>query len=137
MLQVDVTQGATSRAFKQAASQAFQYELYRTTVCPTVPCLRDVNVLGRDCSAVLAATEAINRVPVPPGRLLHKQHIAFIDGRLLLLDIRWQLALRGYIEVPELHREIPRLYTARFCPQYQGRFRSHSVHGTVAQSWAR
>ena len=53
--------------------------------------------LGWHCDAVFVAAEAINRTPVPPGRLQTRQHIVFLDMRLLLQHFDWQLAPHGVL----------------------------------------
>ena len=92
----------TSAVFKEAAAQAFSYEIYRTTICPTVPRLTDVSHVGQPCQAVIAATEQICRVPVPPGRLLVRQHVAFLDMRLVHEDVSWCLAPHGVLDMDRL-----------------------------------
>ena len=75
-------------------------------MCPSKPRLLDVMVRGQLCRAVLAATEQISRIPVPPGRLLPSQHILFVDERRLLCDISWRLVPRGFLDLSKLIAEL-------------------------------
>ena len=120
VLAVDETRATSSAYLKQEAVRLFRYEEYKVTVCPTVPRTRDATHLGWHCDAVFVAAEAINRTPVPPGRLQTRQHIVFLDMRLLLQHFDWQLAPHGVLDKDKLSR---RLQT--FAPEGF----SVSVHG--------
>ena len=105
ILPVDLDGITTSAKFKLMASEAFRYSVDATTICPTIPRISDLVHLGRMCQAVIAATERICRIPVPPGRLMVRQHIAFLDRRLLLEDVTWLLAPHGVLEVSHLEKD--------------------------------
>ena len=99
VLPVDLDGTTTSERFKHVAAEAFLYSVDKTTICPTLPRMVDVAQLGRDCQAVVAATEQICRIPIPPGRLRAKQHLVFLDCRLLLADMTWRLVPHGVLEL--------------------------------------
>ncbi|OLQ14158.1 hypothetical protein AK812_SmicGene1724 [Symbiodinium microadriaticum] len=106
VLPVDLDGITNSARLKAAAAEAFRFDVDKITVCPAIPRIRDLAYLGRECQAVLAATESICRIPVPPGRLMVRQHMAFLDMRLLLADVSWLLAPHGVLEVARLERDI-------------------------------
>ncbi|OLQ01431.1 hypothetical protein AK812_SmicGene15825 [Symbiodinium microadriaticum] len=106
VLPVDLDGITNSARLKAAAAEAFRFDVDKITVCPAIPRIRDIAYLGRECQAVLAATESICRIPVPPGRLMVRQHMAFLDMRLLLADVSWLLAPHGVLEVARLERDI-------------------------------
>ena len=106
VLPVDETQATSSAYLKQEAVRLFRYEEYKVTACPTVPRTRDAAHLGWHCDAVFVVTEAINRTPVPPGRLQVRQHIVFLDKRLLLQGFDWQLAPHGVLDKDKFLRQL-------------------------------
>ncbi|CAE7500106.1 hypothetical protein AK812_SmicGene41735 [Symbiodinium microadriaticum] len=98
-----------SDAFKTATALQFQYSRDSTTVCPSLPCVSDMELLGRNCESILVSTEAISRLPIPPGRVIPQQHIAFIDARSMLRNFTWRLAQFGYLDIEHLTREFQRI----------------------------
>ena len=71
----------------------------QTLVCSSVPRIEDLSVLGQSCKAVLVATEAVRRLPIPPARLQMLRTIAFLDRRLMLRDITWVVAEQGLLDL--------------------------------------
>ena len=130
VLQVDEAQATSSAYLKQAAVRLFRYEEYKVTVCPTVPRTRNAAYLGRHCDAVFTATEAINRTPVPPGRLQVRQHIVFLDRRLLLQPFTWQLAPHGVFDRDRLLRGLQDLAPEGFSVSIQGGRQEHKGQRT-------
>ena len=106
VLPVDLDGITNSAGLKAAAAEAFRFDVDKITVCPALPRILDLAYLGHECQAVLAATESISRIPIPPGRLLVRQHMVFLDMRLLLADVSWLLAPQGVVEVAQLERHI-------------------------------
>ena len=97
VVDIDVNTIRSTRDFKQVAVTIFAYRLHLLTVCPTVPRLDDVSELGQDCHAIIAVTEQLPRVPIPPGLWQPKQHLVFLDRRPLLQACTWFLAQDGRI----------------------------------------
>ena len=58
--------------------------------------------LGQACKALLVATEAVVRIPIPPGRIQLHRTIAFLDKRLVLRGLDWRIAERGLLDLEEL-----------------------------------
>ena len=92
----------SSADFKQEASRIFGYSVDRITTCPAIPRLEDLAVLGQKCKTALVATEAVSKIPIPPGKYAPKQHVILLDARPLLRDVSWTLAPHGCIEVSRL-----------------------------------
>ena len=92
----------TSAKFKQKAAEAFLFDVAKVTACPSVPRVLDCAHLGRTCLATVVVTEAISRIPIPPGRPLLMKHIVFIDRRPLLKDFTWALATLGILDADRL-----------------------------------
>ena len=90
LMQVDRSQTLTPHLFKQLSVEAFQYHLEAVTVCRALPGTTDVALQGQYCRAVIAATEAIPRLPIPPARPRPPHFILFIDQRLLLQGFTWR-----------------------------------------------
>ena len=84
--------------FKQIAAERLQYSLERTTSCPSVPRVTDLDVLGVGCKALLAATERISRIPIPPGIWQPLQHMIFIDRRPIFLNCTWMQLTEGRLD---------------------------------------
>ena len=105
-LHIDADRVLTSADFKAATTQAYHFTYDRVTICPSVPRLCNVSVVGRDCQAVLVATENISRLPVPPAKPTQRQHVVFVDCRLLFVDIQWLLAPQGLLCLVEAARQL-------------------------------
>ena len=101
---IDLENEDTSAKFKQAAAEVFLFDVAKVTACPSVPRITDCTHLGRLCLATVVVTEAISRIPIPPGRPLLMKHIVFIDRRPLLKDFTWALATLGILDVDRLLR---------------------------------
>ncbi|CAE7805943.1 unnamed protein product [Symbiodinium microadriaticum] len=125
ILKVDEARATSSAYLKQEAVRLFRYEEYKVTVCPTVPRTRNAAYLGWHCDAVFTATEAINRTPVPPGRLQTRQHIVFLDRRLLLQAFAWQLAPHGVLDWDKLLRRLQACAPEGFSVSIQGGRQEH------------
>ena len=96
----------TSLKFKRKAAEEFLFDVAKVTACPSVPRVRDCTHLGRVCLAIVAVTEGISRIPIPPGRPLLMQHIVFIDQRPLLKEVVWTLATLGILDEDRLLRDL-------------------------------
>ncbi|CAE7375700.1 unnamed protein product [Symbiodinium sp. CCMP2456] len=105
LLPIAVRDSDSSAELKEATSRAFLYNIEQTTVCPSVPRVRDASYKGRDCAAILVSTESISRLPIPPGLPLHRQHVIILDERLLLRDFSWRLAAQGVVDFDSLTQE--------------------------------
>ena len=104
VLTIDLDNEDTSAKFKQAAADVFLFDVTKVTACPSVPRVLDCAHLGRLCLATVVVTEAISRIPIPPGRPLLMKHIVFVDRRPLLKDFTWALATLGILDVDRLLR---------------------------------
>eukprot|EP00439_Symbiodinium_sp_Y106_P077866 s456_g16.t1 len=62
------------------------------TLRPSFPLVQDVLFHGYIVCAVVVATTAIPRIPVPPGRLMPSQHILIFDCRPILQAFQWLLS---------------------------------------------
>ena len=102
VLAIDLDNEDTSTKFKQKAAEAFLFDVTKVTACPSVPRVLDCAHLGRTCLATVVVTEAISRIPIPPGRPLLMKHIVFIDRRPILKDFTWALATLGILDVDRL-----------------------------------
>ena len=92
----------SSWAFKEEASRIFGYTAEQTTVCPAIPRIENLSILGQKCKTALVATETVSKVPIPPGRYKPKQHVLILDARPLLRDISWLLAPHGCADVTSI-----------------------------------
>ncbi|OLQ05406.1 hypothetical protein AK812_SmicGene11427 [Symbiodinium microadriaticum] len=99
---VDFDSLHTSQDFKKLTASIFGQDIADTTICPTVPRLRNLVHCGQQCQAVLATTTRISRIPIPPGRVLPLQHIIFLDLRPILQEVTWVLAQEGQVNLPQL-----------------------------------
>ena len=99
---VDVDSTDTTAEFKKIAAAIFRYDPEKITTCPSNPRIRDCALLGQVCAAVVVTTEAISRIPVPPGRYIPVRCIAVLDQRPLLKDMSWVLAVHGIINLDRL-----------------------------------
>ena len=97
VVDIDVNIVQSTADFKRVAVALFNYSLHLLTVCPSTPRLDDVSELGQDCHAIVAATERVPRIPIPPGRWQPSQHLVFLDRRPLLQSCTWFLARAGRI----------------------------------------
>ena len=139
LLRVNLDTITTSAFFKQEAARLMRYELHKVTVCPTVPRLRNFAHRGNHCEAIVAATENISRIPVPPGRLLPRQYILFLDKRLLLLSVTWLTVPHGVLDYDKFLRSVQDLAPAGYSVSIQGgrlehkgvRNFLHITHGEV------
>ena len=122
VIDIDTDVGRSSAAFRDVASvasRAFGYATERITVCPALPTVEDLTIRGQRCKTALVDTEAISRLPIPPGRWMPEQHILFLDARYLLRDIAWILAPHGRAEV------------SRILAPFQHRMASNSKFSTL------
>ena len=87
---------------REFLADKLQFSLDRTTTCLTTPCLHNIAILGQDCHNAIVATEAVSRLPIPPGRWLPPQRIVFLDKRPILQDISWQLAEEGIVNIDRI-----------------------------------
>ena len=104
VLTIDLDNEDTSAKFKQTAAEVFMFDVAKVTACPSVPRVLDCAHLGKMCLATVVVTEAISRIPIPPGRPLLMKHIVFVDRRPLLKDFTWVLATLGILDVDRLLR---------------------------------
>ena len=81
-----------------------QFEEASMTLCASKPQIRDAVYNGFHVNAVVAATEAISRLPVPPARVSPPKWILFLDLRDIFLPIRWILLDQDCISVQYLLR---------------------------------
>ena len=125
VLRVDLDVITSSAFFKAEAARLFRFDVEKVTICPSVPRLRNVSVLGDDCDALLVATESICRIPVPPGRPQVKQHIVFLDKRLLLSPISWIKAPHGVLDYEYFLRGLNDLAPPGFEVSVQGGRQEH------------
>ncbi|CAE7388909.1 unnamed protein product [Symbiodinium microadriaticum] len=72
-------------------AELLQFEEASMTLCASKPQIRDAVYNGFHVNAVVAATEAISRLPVPPARVSPPKWILFLDLRDIFLPIRWIL----------------------------------------------
>ncbi|CAE7235584.1 unnamed protein product, partial [Symbiodinium necroappetens] len=99
----------TVRAERRSSHRAdiaalLQYEESRMTLCASKPQIRDAVYNGFHVNAVVAATEAISRLPVPPARVSPPKWILFLDLRDIFLPIKWILLDQDCISVQYLLR---------------------------------
>ena len=106
VLPIDLDNDDTSAKFKCKAAEEFLFDVAKVTACPSVPRVQDYTHLGRPCLAIVAVTEGISRIPIPPGRPLLMKHIVFIDRRPILKDVVWMLATLGILDVDRLLRDL-------------------------------
>ena len=132
-IHVDFGQETTSATFKQLAVDHFLYHYERTTICPSKPRLLDAMHRGQKCQAVVAATEQISRIPVPPGRPLPRQHILFVDQRRLFSGITWRLAPHGFVHLQSLVNELQRQVPAGYAVEIRGANLIHKGTKTYLQ----
>ena len=92
----------SSWAFKEEASRIFGYTAEQITVCPAISRIENLSILGQKCKTALVATEAVSKVPIPPGRYKPKQHVLILDARPLLRDMSWLLAPHGCVDVTSI-----------------------------------
>ncbi|CAE7252408.1 unnamed protein product [Symbiodinium microadriaticum] len=104
VLTIDLENEDSSAKFKQTAADVFLFDVTKVTACPSVPRILDCAHLGQLCIATVVVTEAISRIPIPPGRPLLMKHIVFIDRRPFLKDFTWALATLGILDVDRLLR---------------------------------
>ncbi|CAE7844850.1 unnamed protein product [Symbiodinium necroappetens] len=116
---IDVEEVQSSQDFKAIAVESLRFELSRTTVCPSLPRLTDLAVLGVECKAALVVTESVPRIPIPPGRP-PGQRIVFVDQRPILRGITWLLVPGGLIDIEAflepLSQQAPTGYCAIVLP---------------------
>ena len=131
VLRVDLDVVTSSAFFKAEAARLFRFDSEKVTVCPSVPRLRNVSVRGDDCDALIVATESICRIPVPPGRPQVRQHVAFIDARLLLSPITWIKAPNGVLDYEHFLRSLHDLAPPGFEVSVQGGRQEHKGRRTL------
>ena len=85
----------TRDSFRQDIAVLLRTEVPRLSIQPSLPNLGDYEMLGWQCRGVVAATEQLDRTPIPPGRTRPVRHICFIDQRPLLRGVRWIFAEHG------------------------------------------
>ncbi|CAE7223156.1 unnamed protein product [Symbiodinium sp. CCMP2456] len=101
-LPVDTQMVHSAEGFRALASAAFHYDPEKVTIRPSVPRRTDLCFLGQECHAVVVATEALSRVPIPPGRVLPQQGIVFLDARPVLQEWRWMVSVEGRLSLDVL-----------------------------------
>ena len=99
---VDVEVVRSFSDFRRQAVAELQYTSDRALVSSSLPRMSDLSILGQACKALLVATEAIVRVPIPPGRIQLHRTIAFLDKRLIFKGVDWRIAERGLLDFEEL-----------------------------------
>ena len=81
-----------------------QFEESRMTLCASKPQIKDAVYNGFHVNAVVAATEAISRLPVPPARVSPPKWIIFLDLRDIFLPIKWIFLDQDCVSVQYLLR---------------------------------
>ena len=120
LMQVDRSQTLTPHLFKQLSVEAFQYRHEAVTVCRALPGTTDVAFQGQYCRAVIAATEAIPRLPIPPARPRPPNFILFIDQRLLLQGITWRVVPNGFLGLDKLTEEFQPFAPVGYAIHFKG-----------------
>ncbi|CAE7269940.1 tyrP-A, partial [Symbiodinium sp. KB8] len=131
LIQADTEAVTSSAFFKAAAARLCAYQLERVTVCPTVPQLQNFAFLGHHCDAVIAATESISRIPVPPGRLMIRQHVVFFDARLALQGLSWTTAPNGFLNHDEVIRRFQATMPVDYAVNIKGGHIAHKGADTL------
>ena len=67
----------SSSDFKHEVSRLFGYTEDKVTTCPAIPRPEDIAILGQKCKSVLVATEAVSKIPIPPGRYQPKNNTSY------------------------------------------------------------
>ena len=96
---VDVEQTRSFSDFRRLSAATFQHTSGQVNVCSSQPRVTDFAVLGQNCKAILVATEAVQRLQIPPARLRLMRTIAFVDCRLLLREFTWTAVDQGLPDV--------------------------------------
>ena len=91
LLQVDRSIIHNSEDFRQAASLALGCSLDALSCKVSKPRITDCSHYGTPCQAVVVATTALCRVPIPPGRPTAPQVLVFFDLRTVLQGFTWQI----------------------------------------------
>ena len=99
---VDVEEVRSFSDFRNQATAELQYTSGRVLVSSSMPRVTDLSIRGQACKALLVATEAVVRIPIPPGRIQFHRTIAFLDKRLILRGLDWRVAERGLLDLEEL-----------------------------------
>eukprot|EP00439_Symbiodinium_sp_Y106_P029292 s286_g3.t1 len=89
-------------SFRAAVAQALQYDLEKTSAQSSLPPITDFLSNGQACKGVVAFTEKICQIPVPPGLLRPPQYVVFLDLRAIFLGFEWALASNGLLAVDPL-----------------------------------
>ena len=91
ILQVDRSIIHNSEDFRQAASLALGCSIDTLSCKVSKPRITDCSHYGTPCQAVVVATTALCRVPIPPGRPTAPQVLVFFDLRTVLRGFTWQI----------------------------------------------
>ena len=99
---VDVETVRSFSDFRRQTAAELQHTSGRALVSSSMPRVTNLSILGQACKALLVATEAVVRIPIPPGRIQLHRTIAFLDKRLTLRGLDWRIAERGLLDLEEL-----------------------------------
>ena len=102
---IDFDSLQSSDDFRSFAAAILGFDPASTTVCPTIPRIQNLLQCGQKCQAVIAITTRISRIPIPPGRLLPRQHVIFLDCRPILQEVTWLLAREGHVNLQTLREQ--------------------------------
>ena len=108
------------RQYVEVVSELFELDAAAVTVQPTRPLLEDVALDGFSCVSAVAVTDAISRLPVPPGRLLPVRSAFVVDARPLLLGLILAHADDGRVSVSDLVRSLSDFAPDGFYVQLEG-----------------
>ena len=89
LFQVDRDVISNSEAFRCAAGEALECQLDTVSCKPSIPRITNSMFLGTPSMSVVLVTTRLSRVPVPPGRLLPRQAVVFLDLRPILQVPEW------------------------------------------------
>ena len=109
-----------SQHYREAIAQALCCEESALTLRPSAPRLFDVLFKGYIVRAVVVATAAISRIPVPPGRVLPPKHVLILDCRPILLSFQWLLIPALVVKVQDLVDRFTGLCPDGFIVSIQG-----------------
>ncbi|CAE7277725.1 unnamed protein product [Symbiodinium sp. CCMP2592] len=90
--------------FRAMAAVALTCDIESLTCKVARPRISNCMHLGSPCEAVLLATVALRRTPVPPGRVFAPQVVVFFDLRAILQDFSWCILDSGLARLVELER---------------------------------
>ena len=79
-------------SFRAEVANALRYDLEHTSMQAAIPPVNDFLHQGIECEKVVIFTEAVSRVPIPPGRLLPPQTLVLLDQRAILRGFDWVMS---------------------------------------------